>query len=58
MTGCKYSFEIDELLSFPLKIKDLTPQSYFAIELLNMEGDLDVPFASTVINVFSGDVLR
>ena len=25
LTGVKYSYDIDELLTFPLKIKDLTP---------------------------------
>jgi hypothetical protein len=35
-TGVKYNYELDELLTFPLKMRDLTPQSRLAIEIFDM----------------------
>lgn len=58
-TGVKYNFELDELLTFPLKIRDLTPTSLLAIEVFHMDRDteegedaMEVPIASTVVDLF------
>ena len=52
-TGTLYSYELDQTLTFPLKIKDLSPLSRLGIQIYNMEDDdMEVPFASTTIDLF------
>lgn len=56
-TGVKYGFELDEILEFPLKIKDLAPRTMLSIAIFNMDRSLDddlqlKPIASTVLDVF------
>ena len=52
-TGVKYSYELNEVMTFPLKFKDLAPYSRLAIEIYNLDRDeADQPIASTVIDLF------
>jgi hypothetical protein len=52
-TGVKYFYELNEVLTFPLKYKDLSPISRLAIQIYNFESeDIDKPIASTVIDLF------
>jgi len=63
-TGVKYNYELDELMTFPLKQRDLTPQSRLAIEIFDMDKEdveqvvdeygnyKDKPIASTVFDLF------
>ena len=57
-TGVKYNYELEEMLKFPLKVRDLTPMSCIAIEIFHMDKEDDgtdamkIPVASTVINLF------
>jgi len=54
-TGVKYSYELKEALTFPLKFKDLSPLARIAIEIFNLDrDDADEPIASTVIDLFDG----
>ena len=51
-TGVKYAYELNEVMTFPLKFKDLAPLSRLAIEIFNLDGEEDKPIASTVIDIF------
>ena len=52
-TGTLYGYELDHSLTFPCKIKDLTPLSRLGIHIYNMEADdMEEPFASTTIDLF------
>lgn len=52
-TGVKYTYELDHVLKFPLKIKDLSILSRLGIQIYSMEADdIDKPIASTVIDLF------
>ena len=53
-TGTLYGFEMDQTLTFPLKIKDLSPLSRLGIQIYNMDAEeMEFePFASTTIDLF------
>jgi len=52
-TGVKYSYELEDTLQFPLKIKDLSIMSRLGIQIYSMEADdIDKPIASTVVDLF------
>ena len=52
-TGVKYSYELEDTLTFPLKIKDISIMSRLGIQIYSMEAeDIDAPIASTVIDLF------
>ena len=36
-TGVKYAFELGEVMTFPIKFKDLAPLSRIAIEIYNID---------------------
>ena len=52
-TGVKYSYELDDVLNFPLKIKDLPILARLGIQIYSMEADdTEKTIASTVIDLF------
>jgi hypothetical protein len=52
-TGVKYFYELKEVLTFPLKYKDLSPISRLAIQIFSFDSpNMDTPIASTVVDLF------
>ncbi|MFO0118224.1 MAG: hypothetical protein ACK521_11635 [bacterium] len=52
-TGVKYFYELKEVLTFPLKYKDLSPISRLAINIFSFDSpNMDRPIASTVVDLF------
>lgn len=52
-SGVLYGYQLNQILEFPLKIKDLTPNSQLSIQIFDMEqDDMTVPLASTILDLF------
>ena len=56
-TGVKYGFELNEMISFPLRYKDLGPLARLSITIYDMDKEYDdeeelTPLACTVVDLF------
>ena len=53
-TGTLYGYELDKVLTFPLKVKDLPQLARLGIQIYDMEAmeDTEEPLASTTIDLF------
>ena len=51
-TGVKYGYELNEMLQFPLKIKDLGPLARLSFTIYDMDRENEEPLCSTVVDLF------